>query len=161
MSRARDYQRALSVVDDAEMVDLLCAIGAAAREAVARSHGTEIAAAAHCVADIADAAASAGMGLGDPASQSSAARLVLALGQWADAEDAEADSSRRRRASSGEPMRVLLKKEVIARVGYSGMHLSRLEKAGKFPKRLQLGPNRVAWLSSEIEDWLAAKAQDR
>ena len=33
-------------------------------------------------------------------------------------------------------------------------HIGRLEAAGQFPKRVQLGPNRVAWLLSEVDTWL-------
>jgi prophage regulatory protein len=32
------------------------------------------------------------------------------------------------------------------------------ERAGWFPKRRQISPNRVAWLKSEIIAWLAARA---
>jgi prophage regulatory protein len=34
---------------------------------------------------------------------------------------------------------------------FTRQHLARLEHANGFPKRLQLGPNRVAWRQSEIE----------
>jgi predicted DNA-binding transcriptional regulator AlpA len=33
-----------------------------------------------------------------------------------------------------------------------------LEKAGKFPKRRQLSPGRVAWLRSEVAAWLQSCA---
>ncbi|MBZ0147057.1 MAG: AlpA family phage regulatory protein [Pseudorhodoplanes sp.] len=40
-------------------------------------------------------------------------------------------------------------------VRYSRQHLDRLEKAGKFPRRIKLTPNgRVGWVRSEIHDWL-------
>lgn len=29
----------------------------------------------------------------------------------------------------------------------------RMEKAGKFPKRLQLGGNSVGWSESEVREW--------
>jgi hypothetical protein len=32
--------------------------------------------------------------------------------------------------------------------------LAKLEKAGRFPKRVQLGLNRVEWVESEVIDWL-------
>jgi len=36
-----------------------------------------------------------------------------------------------------------------------GRHqIRRLEKAGKFPKRFKLSDNTVAWVRSEVEDWL-------
>ncbi len=37
---------------------------------------------------------------------------------------------------------------------YSPQHIARLEKAGKFPKRIQLGPNRVGWVEDEVLIWL-------
>jgi prophage regulatory protein len=36
----------------------------------------------------------------------------------------------------------------------SAQHVARLEAAGQFPKRVQLGPNRVGWVEDEILDWL-------
>ena len=56
-------------------------------------------------------------------------------------------------------MRVLRTRQVVEKVGYSAMHLSRLEKAGRFPKRFKLNPDGQAcgWLESEINDWI----QDR
>lgn len=35
----------------------------------------------------------------------------------------------------------------------------RLEKANAFPKRHRIGPNRVAWLQSEIQDWISSKVE--
>lgn len=52
------------------------------------------------------------------------------------------------------PKQLICKKELVKLVKYSPQHIARLEKAGQFPKRLQLGQNRVAWLLSEIEDWI-------
>ena len=46
-------------------------------------------------------------------------------------------------------------------VPYSDMQISRLEAAGKFPKRIRLGPGRVGWLFSEIQDWIAARKAER
>ena len=36
--------------------------------------------------------------------------------------------------------------------------LWRWERAGKFPKRVQLGGNSVGWIESEIDAWVAARA---
>ncbi len=58
-------------------------------------------------------------------------------------------------------MRVLRKREVVRKVGYSGMHISRLEKAGQFPKRIQLGPNSVGWIEAELDAWIEAKVAER
>ncbi|WGI22141.1 AlpA family phage regulatory protein [Amylibacter sp. IMCC11727] len=51
-------------------------------------------------------------------------------------------------------MRILSKKALKELVLYSPQHVARLEKAGLFPKRVQLGPNRVGWVESEVLDWL-------
>ena len=37
---------------------------------------------------------------------------------------------------------------------YTPQHIHRLEKAGRFPKRPQLGPNRVGWRLTDIEAWI-------
>lgn len=55
-------------------------------------------------------------------------------------------------------MKILRISEVVARTTYSAMHLSRLEKAGKFPKRIQIGANRVGWDEAEVDDWLKERA---
>lgn len=44
-------------------------------------------------------------------------------------------------------------------ITYSNVHLLRLEKAGKFPKRLSL--RSVAWLESEIAGWIRERAAAR
>ena len=51
-------------------------------------------------------------------------------------------------------MKLLSKKEVREKVKYSFAHIDRLEKEGRFPVRVRLGPQRVAWVESEINDWI-------
>jgi len=46
-------------------------------------------------------------------------------------------------------------------VPYSREHLYRLEKSGKFPKRIRVGPNRIAWDESEVDAWLEERRQAR
>ena len=58
-------------------------------------------------------------------------------------------------------MRILSKRQVKELVLYSPQHIARLEKAGQFPKRVQLGPNRVGWLESEVLDWLEERLARR
>ncbi len=58
-------------------------------------------------------------------------------------------------------MRVLTKKAVSSRICYSGNHIDRMEAAGRFPRRVKLGPNRVGWLESEIDDWIADRVRER
>ena len=52
--------------------------------------------------------------------------------------------------------RLVSKKELrtVCGIPYTPQHIGRLEAAGKFPKRVQLGPNRVAWLLSEVDAWV-------
>ena len=58
-------------------------------------------------------------------------------------------------------MRLLSKRQLKEMVLYSPQHIARLEKAGKFPKRVQIGPNRVGWVASEVEDWLQERLDCR
>ena len=51
-------------------------------------------------------------------------------------------------------MRILRKPEVVHRVGLSGMEIWRREKAGRFPRRVRLGPQSVGWVEAEIDDYL-------
>ena len=46
-------------------------------------------------------------------------------------------------------------------ISFCRVHLDRLEKAGTFPKRVHLGPNRVGWVEAEIDRWLAARVAER
>ena len=58
-------------------------------------------------------------------------------------------------------MRILSKRQLKELVLYSPQHIARLEKAGKFPRRIQLGSNRVGWLESEVLEWLQEKLAAR
>jgi len=58
-------------------------------------------------------------------------------------------------------MRILSKRQLKEIVLYSPQHIARLEKAGKFPKRVQLGPNRVGWVEQEVLDWLQKRLDGR
>ncbi len=51
-------------------------------------------------------------------------------------------------------MRFLRIDELIGKVGLSRPTIWRLERAGEFPKRRQLGKNSVAWLEEEVEEWM-------
>lgn len=44
---------------------------------------------------------------------------------------------------------------------YSRQHIAPLEKAGKFPKRVMLGPNRVGWVDEDVLDWLQERLDRR
>ena len=56
-------------------------------------------------------------------------------------------------------MRILSKRQLKELVLYSPQHIARLEKAGSFPKRVQLGPNRVGWVEDEVLDWLQQRLE--
>lgn len=62
-----------------------------------------------------------------------------------------------------EPTKLITKKQLRAMVPYTPQHILRLEKKGKFPKRIRVGENRVAWLLSDIEKFIADRvaARDR
>jgi prophage regulatory protein len=48
---------------------------------------------------------------------------------------------------------ILRKKALLQKVGLSDATIWRMEKAGKFPKRVQLGGNSVGWLETEVIEW--------
>jgi prophage regulatory protein len=51
--------------------------------------------------------------------------------------------------------RLLTFEEVQARgVTHGRRHVDRLEAAGEFPKRVPVGTNRVAWIATEIDDYI-------
>jgi prophage regulatory protein len=57
--------------------------------------------------------------------------------------------------------RLITRHELRQMVPYTPQHILRLEKDGKFPRRVQLGANRVAWLLSEVEAWVATRVAER
>jgi predicted DNA-binding transcriptional regulator AlpA len=46
-------------------------------------------------------------------------------------------------------------------ISYSRQHISRLEKEGKFPRRIQISPSRIGWYEHEIDAWVIEKAEAR
>jgi len=58
-------------------------------------------------------------------------------------------------------MRILSKRQLKELVLYSPQHIARLEKAGTFPKRVQIGLNRVGWVESEVLNWLQERIDRR
>lgn len=51
--------------------------------------------------------------------------------------------------------------EVLDRICLSKTHLYRKINAGQFPRPVPLGPQKVAFLESEIEAWMAARLRAR
>ena len=54
-------------------------------------------------------------------------------------------------------MRILNSNEVVKKIGWSKVTVWRMERAGLFPKRINLSDRRVGWAESEIEDWLDSR----
>jgi prophage regulatory protein len=46
-------------------------------------------------------------------------------------------------------------------ITFSKMHIWRLEKADKFPMHVQVSAQRIAWVESEIDQWIAARIAAR
>ena len=44
--------------------------------------------------------------------------------------------------------------EVLRLTGLSRSTLWRMERDGRFPRKLRLGPNSVGWLASDIDEWI-------
>lgn len=58
-------------------------------------------------------------------------------------------------------MKMLSKRQVKELVLYSPQHIARLEAVGEFPKRVQLGSNRVGWVEGEVLEWLRKRIDAR
>ena len=46
-------------------------------------------------------------------------------------------------------------------IPYSKVQLWRLERQKRFPKRISVGPQRYAWVESEIDEWIAGRIRAR
>ena len=53
--------------------------------------------------------------------------------------------------------RIIRRQTVEETTGLSYSSIYRKEKAGEFPKRIQLGPNSVGWYADEVEAWLESR----
>lgn len=49
-------------------------------------------------------------------------------------------------------------RELCRLLGVSRSTLFRWERLGIFPSRMKIGPHSVAWLTSNIDEWLRARA---
>lgn len=63
--------------------------------------------------------------------------------------------------SEGEGVRLITLGEVRDRVPYSKVHIYRLMERGEFPQSVEVGPQRVAWVESEIDEWIAERLRRR
>lgn len=57
--------------------------------------------------------------------------------------------------------RIIRKPELLAKIGLSDATIWRLEKANRFPRRIQLGGNSVGWFDNEVDAWLKRKSCER
>ncbi len=62
---------------------------------------------------------------------------------------------------SSKADRLLSTSDVVAITGWSRQHILREEKAGRFPKRIQMGPHTVKWSDLEVSRWIEAKKAQR
>lgn len=58
-------------------------------------------------------------------------------------------------------MRIIRKPELLSKIGLSDATIYRMEKAGRFPKRMQLGGNSVGWVESEVVEWVESRKAQR
>jgi len=58
----------------------------------------------------------------------------------------------------GDAMRMLRFEDLYRCKGipFSRSYLNRLERRGKFPQRVKLGANTVAWREDEVDAWLGS-----
>ncbi len=61
------------------------------------------------------------------------------------------------------PNKKLATRTDLKRMGItlSNTTLLRLEARGRFPRRVRIGGTSVAWLMSELNDWLSDRAEER
>lgn len=58
-------------------------------------------------------------------------------------------------------MRFIKLKEVMNCTGLGRSTIYKYIEKGEFPKSISLGERAVAWLESEVHDWMMAKLEDR
>jgi prophage regulatory protein len=57
--------------------------------------------------------------------------------------------------------RIIRKPELFSKLGLSDATIWRMEKSGKFPRRIQIGGKAVGWFDTEIDKWLSQKSAER
>jgi prophage regulatory protein len=71
------------------------------------------------------------------------------------------DRTQTHRRTVAEPTAIIRQPEVSSRTGYSRPSLYRLEKEGRFPRRVKLGDRAAGWVAGEIEAWVQARIAAR
>ncbi len=64
------------------------------------------------------------------------------------------------RPAIATPSKLLSKPQVLARVPWSDTTLWRRVKDGTFPKPVRLSENRIAWLESDVDEWITRRGED-
>lgn len=54
-------------------------------------------------------------------------------------------------------MTILRMPDVRRKTGLSKSRIYRLEREGRFPARVELGPNSVGWYENEVDEWNSAR----
>jgi len=56
-------------------------------------------------------------------------------------------------------MKILNAKQVTQITNLSRVTIWRMERAGKFPQRISITPNRVGWRDDDINNWIDSRPQ--
>jgi prophage regulatory protein len=57
--------------------------------------------------------------------------------------------------------KILFKREISEITRLSHAALSQMERKNMFPRRIKIGQQRVAWIESEVREWLADRMAER
>lgn len=60
-----------------------------------------------------------------------------------------------RHMQSNENIRLISRREVQAKTSYSASHIYAKMAKGEFPVPVRISERRIAWLESEIDQWIA------
>jgi prophage regulatory protein len=64
--------------------------------------------------------------------------------------------------AAAPPLRRLIRRaQLLMMVPYTPQHIWLLEKQNKFPKRIPIGPNSIAWDLDEVRAWIDQKIRAR
>ena len=58
-------------------------------------------------------------------------------------------------------MKLIRLKEVMERTGLGRTSIYNFMTAGSFPKSVSLGARAVAWVESEVDDWIVERIKER
>ncbi|ECU9386452.1 TPA: AlpA family transcriptional regulator [Salmonella enterica subsp. enterica serovar Concord] len=63
--------------------------------------------------------------------------------------------------STSQSHRLLRLPQLLDKTGLKRAQVYAYMKTGYFPKSIKIGPSSVAWLESEIDDWINEKLNNR